>query len=120
MDHKEWGFLFFKAYLLLYFNGLNSFQTKKQVELIRNIVGDYLYLVQSKSYYGDTGRAARIKIKYYLDQNEISKEELNHLLFDMRRLVFETNFIGKRQRKFLSIFDSVAEKNEIQIASIFE
>ncbi len=119
MDYKDWDMLAFKTYVLIYFNDLSSFQTKTQVNSICDIVGSYMYLVQSKCYYKDTSRAARFKIKHYISKNNISKDELDELFADMKKVIQVSNYFGKRQKQFLEFFDDVSKKYDINVDQLF-
>ncbi len=120
MNCTEWDLLAFKAYFLIYFNDLNSFQTKSQVDIIREVVGSLMYLAQSKSYYEDTTRSARFKINYYIREKGLSKEELEELFKDMYKLVSKNNFFGKRQKKFLEVFADLSAKHNMSISQILD
>ena len=107
------------AYTLIYLNCLNNFQTKQEVDAIRDVVGGFAYVVQSKQFYSDSTRSSLFKIKYYLEKNEVTQQEFDTLISDVHKILSNTKFVGKRQKKFLRFLECSAQNQDKNFECIF-
>jgi hypothetical protein len=76
----------FKAYLMLYASDANFFQSEEERELIQTMLSDQTYKTVHREIEKDNDYQRIQKILDNIEKHEYSKEDLNALIADVKRV----------------------------------